>query len=173
MNNNNTLPDFNSSDVQKIRQKPKMSKPAKRIQVVGLRMVRESSSILYPGRQIRKPQDAADLFRQFIGECDRESFCILCLNTKNEPTAIHLVSTGTLNTSLVHPRETFKLAILANSAAIIACHNHPSGQSDPSPEDVQITERIRDSGILLGIELLDHLIIGDKNFVSMKERGLM
>ncbi|QNK57434.1 RadC family protein [Paenibacillus sp. PAMC21692] len=149
------------------------NQPAKRVQVIGLRMVRESTSILYPGRVIRSPKDAADLFRQFIGDCDRESFYILCLNTKNEPTALHQVSTGTLNASLVHPRETFKLAILANSVAIIACHNHPSGQPDPSPEDVELTERLRDSGSLLGIDLLDHIILGDGNFVSMKERGMM
>lgn len=147
--------------------------PAKRIQVVGLRMVRESSSILYPGRTIRKPQDAADLFRQFTGDCDREIFSILCLNAKNEPTAIHAVSTGTLNASLVHPRETFKLAILANSAAIVACHNHPSGDPHPSPQDIELTERLRDSGCLLGIELLDHIILGNESFISMKEKALM
>ncbi|MGG1519027.1 JAB domain-containing protein [Paenibacillus oryzisoli] len=149
-------------------------KAAKRIEVVSLRMVREKTSLLYPNRVIRSPQDAADLFRQFIGDCDRESFCILCLNTKNEPTAIHQVSCGSLNASIVHPRETFKLAIMANSASIIACHNHPSGQPDPSPEDVEITERLRDSGCLLGIELIDHVILGEgTRFVSMKERGLI
>lgn len=151
----------------------KANSPAKRVQVIGLRMVRESTSILYPGRVIRTAKDAADLFRQFIGDCDRESFCILCLNAKNEPTALHLVSTGTLNASLVHPRETFKLAILANSASIIACHNHPSGHPDPSQQDVEITERLRDSGCLLGIEFLDHIILGDDNFVSLKEKGFM
>ncbi|WP_339192772.1 JAB domain-containing protein [Paenibacillus sp. FSL W8-1287] len=149
-------------------------KAAKRIEVVSLRMVREKTSLLYPNRVIRSPQDTADLFRQFIGDCDRESFCILCLNTKNEPTAIHQVSCGSLNASIVHPRETFKLAILANSASLVCCHNHPSGQPDPSPEDVELTERLRDSGYLLGIELLDHIILGEgTRFVSMKERGLM
>lgn len=146
---------------------------SKRIEIISLRMVREKTSLLYPNRVIRKPEDAAELFRQFIGDCDRESFCILCLNTKNEPTAIHQVSCGTLNASLVHPRETFKLAILANSASIIACHNHPSGESTPSPEDVELTERLKDSGTLLGIELLDHIILGDGTFASLKERGLM
>lgn len=147
--------------------------PAKRIQVVGLRLVRESSSILYPGRKIRKPHDAADLFRQFLGEYDREVFSILCLNTKNEPTALHLVSTGTLNNTLIHPRETFKLAILSNSAAIIVCHNHPSGDPDPSPQDIELTKRLLDSGHLLGIDLLDHIILGNGNFISMKEKTLM
>jgi DNA repair protein RadC len=147
--------------------------PAKRIQVLSLRMVKESSTIFYPNRIIRSPKDAADLFHRLIGENDREQFCILCLNTKNEPTALHTVSIGTLNASLVHPRETFKLAILANAAAIIACHNHPSGEPTPSPEDVELTERLRDSGTLLGIDLLDHLVLGEASFISMKERGLM
>jgi DNA repair protein RadC len=159
--------------MKKILGKQDSSTPAKRIQVVSLRMVRESNSILYPSRKIRKPEDAADLFREFIGDCDREAFCILCLNTKNEPTAIHMVSCGTLNASLVHPRETFKLAIISNSASIIAGHNHPSGQCDPSPEDIELTERLRDCGSLLGIELLDHLILGDGSFCSLKEKGLM
>lgn len=146
---------------------------AKRIEVVSLRMVREKTSLLYPSRVIRKPENAADLFRQFIGDYDREAFCILCLNTKNEPTALHVVSTRSLNASLVHPRETFKLAILANSASIIACHNHPSGEPTPSQEDIELTARLRDSGCLLGIDLLDHLVLGNGSFVSMKERGLM
>jgi DNA repair proteins len=146
---------------------------AKRIEIVSLRMVRERTSLFYPNRVIRGPEDAAKLFRQFIGDCDRETFCILCLNTKNEPTAIHRVSTGTLNASLVHPRETFKLAILANSASIIECHNHPSGVPEPSREDIELTERLRDSGTLLGIELLDHIVLGDDTFVSLKDRGLM
>lgn len=146
---------------------------AKRVEIVSLRMVRERSSLFYLNRKIQSPDDAVTLFRQFIGDCDRESFCILCLNTKNEPTALHRVSTGTLNASLVHPRETYKLAILANSASIIAAHNHPSGEPTPSPEDVELTERLRDSGTLLGIELLDHIILGDGKHASMKELGLM
>ncbi len=147
--------------------------PAKRIQVVSLRMVRERTSLLYPQRRIINPKDAADLFRQFIGDCDREVFCIMTLDTKNQPTALHEVSCGTLNASLVHPRETYKLAILANAASIIGCHNHPSGDPTPSSEDVEITERIRDAGLLMGIELLDHIVLGEGSFVSLKERGLM
>lgn len=148
--------------------------PAKQVKVVSLRMVRERPSLLYPNRVIASPKEAADLFRQFIGDYDRETFCILCLNTKNEPTAIHQVSCGTLNASIVHPRETFKLAILANSASIVACHNHPSGQPEPSPHDIQLTECLRDSGYLLGIELVDHIILGDEErFISLRERGIV
>lgn len=173
MSGNYNMPTDSSGARGKTQSRDRNHTPAKRIQVLGLRMVREASSLLYPGRKIRKPQDAAELFRQFIGECDREAFCILCLSTKNEPTAIHLVSTGTLNASLVHPRETFKLAILTNSASIIACHNHPSGEADPSPEDVELTKRLRDSGRLLGIDFLDHIILGHGDFISMKEKSLM
>ncbi|TXK75431.1 RadC family protein [Paenibacillus sp. N3.4] len=148
------------------------SHPAKRVEIIRLRMVRESS-ILYEGRKIRSPKDAADLFRTFIGDSDREMFCVMCLSTKNEVNALHTVSMGSLNASLVHPREAYKLPILNNSASIIACHNHPSGQPDPSPEDIELTERLRDSGTLLGIDLLDHLILGYNTFLSMKEAGLM
>lgn len=172
MSGNNNMP-TDSNGTRGKQTSKKGHSPAKRIQVLGLRMVREASSILYPGRKIRKPQDAAELFHQFIGERDRVVFSILCLNTKNEPTAIHTVSTGTLNASLVHPRETFKLAILANSAAIIACHNHPSGEPNPSLQDIELTKRLRDSGCLLGIDLLDHIILGNGNFISMKEKALM
>ncbi|MFU1792574.1 JAB domain-containing protein [Paenibacillus azoreducens] len=150
-----------------------IEKPAKRVQVVSLRLVREKTSILYPQRRIYRAADAADLFLQFLGDFDREAFCILTLDTKNQPTAIHMVSCGTLNASLVHPRETYKLAILANAASIIGCHNHPSGDPTPSSEDVEITKRIRDAGLLMGIELLDHIVLGEGNFVSLKERGLM
>ncbi|MEK3900048.1 JAB domain-containing protein [Paenibacillus sp. FSL R7-0179] len=148
-------------------------KPAKRIQILSLRMVREQSSILYPERRIRKPEDAAELFRQFIGDYDRECLCLLTLNTKNEPLALQIVSIGTLNASLVHPREFYKICILSNAASVMCAHNHPSGDPLPSREDIEITERLRDSGTLLGIDFIDHLVLGSGQFVSMKERGLM
>jgi DNA repair protein RadC len=148
------------------------SHPAKRVEIIRLKIVREAYT-LYEGRKIRSPKDAADLFRTFIGDSDREMFCIMCLSTKNEVNALHTVSLGTLNASLVHPREAYKLPILNNSASIIACHNHPSGQPEPSPEDIALTERLRDSGMLLGIDLLDHLILGHSTFLSMKEAGLL
>ncbi|QWU16242.1 DNA repair protein RadC [Paenibacillus sophorae] len=146
---------------------------AKRIEFVTLRMVREKTSLLYPQRVIRKPEDAAELFRQLIGDCDREVFCVMTLDTKNQPTAFQTVSIGTLNASLVHPREVYKICMISNAASLMCFHNHPSGNPVPSSEDIEITERLRDSGTLLGIELLDHIILGDGNFVSMKERGLM
>ncbi len=146
---------------------------AKRVEIVSLKVVKEKPSVNYPLRTIRSPEDAVELFRNFIGDLDREGFALLCLSTKNEPTALHMVSTGTLNASLVHPREAYKLAILANSSAVIACHNHPSGHPDPSREDIEMTKRLKEAGELLGIDFLDHIIIGDGCHVSLKEQGLM
>ncbi len=94
----------------------------------------------------------------------------MTLNTKNNITGINVVSIGSLNSSLVHPREVFKAAILGNAAAIILAHNHPSGDPSPSPEDLEITRRLVEAGKILGIEVLDHVIIGDR-WESLKERG--
>lgn len=104
---------------------------------------------------------------------DREQFIIACLNTKNEPTNILVVSVGTLNKAIVHPREVFKTAILSNAASIVAFHNHPSGNSEPSQQDIELTNRLYEAGELLGIKLLDHLIIGDRTFTSLKEKGYL
>jgi len=111
---------------------------------------------LYAGRRIRGPEDAAHLVRQFLADADREVFLAVCLNTKNEPTAISTVSVGTLNSSVVHPRELFKFAILSSAAGVILAHNHPSGDVEPSDEDCQVTGRLVEAGKLLGIEVLDH-----------------
>ncbi|NTU22475.1 JAB domain-containing protein [Brevibacillus sp. HB1.2] len=144
-------------------------KPAKRVNIVRIQMVRESS-LLYPQRRIRMAKDAAGLFQKFLQDTDREVFLLLCLSTKNEPTAIHTVSVGSLDSSIVHPRETFKAAILANVSSIIVAHNHPSGDPTPSREDIQVTKTLQQAGELLGITFLDHIIIGtDGTYVSLKE----
>lgn len=146
---------------------------SKRVNVVSIKMVKESS-ILYSKRTISSPSDAVDIAREFLETCDREQLIVICLNTKNEPTTINIVSVGSLNSSIVHPREVFKPAILSNSASIIIAHNHPSGCPNPSSEDINITKRIKESGEILGIKLLDHIIIGDNNnYISIKERGLI
>ncbi|URJ36726.3 JAB domain-containing protein [Paenibacillus polymyxa] len=148
-----------------------MNNTMKRVQVIHLELVREKS-MLFAGRKVHKPDDTVQLFREFIGDCDRESFCILTLSTKNQPLALQQVSLGTLNSSILHPREVFKFSILSNAASIIACHNHPSGDPTPSSEDISMSRRLQKSGELLGIELLDHIILGQDGYVSMKERGL-
>ena len=100
-----------------------------------------------------------------------EQFRILLLNTKNVIIACEEVSRGSLNSSIVHPREVFNRAIKRSAAAIILIHNHPSGDPTPSQEDINITRRLVEVGRLVGIEVLDHLIIGDGVFTSLKEKG--
>ena len=149
-----------------------MSNVAKRINIVSLKMVKESS-FLYQTRTISSPNDAYEMIKERLEDSDREQFIIACLNTKNEPTNISVVSVGTLNKAIVHPREVFKTAILSNSASIMAFHNHPSGETTPSQQDIQLTNRLYEAGELLGIKLLDHLIIGDGTFTSLKEKGYL
>jgi len=144
--------------------------PAKRVDIVSLRMVKEAS-LLYKDRTIRSPEDGYNLFKQFLGELDREYFVIICLNVKNIPTHISVAHIGSLNSSIVHPREVMKTCVLSNAASVIFCHNHPSGQPEPSPEDIDVTKRLVEAGKILGIDVLDHLIIGDDRFISLKEKG--
>lgn len=145
---------------------------AKRYQIVQVKLVREKS-LLYKERKIRSPQDAYTLMKEFIGDADREHFVVLCLDTKNQPTCIQAVHIGSLNASIVHPREVLKSALLSNSASIIVGHNHPSNVCDPSAEDIQATERLKEACNILGIDLLDHLIICTDTFKSLKETGVI
>ena len=143
---------------------------AKRVNIVSVKLVKESS-MLYKQRKVRSPQDSCKLFQEYLGDLDREHFVVMCLDTKNQPTNITTVHVGSLNASIVHPREVLKTAILSNSASIICCHPHPSGDPTPSPEDIEVTKRLVEAGKIIGIELLDHIILGDDKFISLKERG--
>lgn len=145
---------------------------AKRVDIISLRMVKETS-LLYKDRSIRSPLDGYKLFKQFLGELDREYFVVMCLNVKNEPTAINVCHIGSLNASIVHPREVMKTAILSNSASIIVAHNHPSGRPEPSSEDIEVTKRLVEAGSIIGIDVMDHLIIGEDSFISLKEKGYL
>lgn len=149
-----------------------MSNVAKRINIVSIKMVKESS-FLYRTRTILSPNDAYEMIKEQLEGLDREQFIIACLNTKNEPTNISVVSVGSLNKAIVHPREVFKTAILSNASSIMAFHNHPSGDTTPSQQDIQLTHRLVEAGELLGIKLVDHLIIGDGSFTSLKEKGYL
>jgi DNA repair protein RadC len=104
---------------------------------------------------------------------EQENFLALLLNTKNEVLAEVTVSIGTLDMSVAHPREVFKSAIRCNSAGVILAHNHPSGDPLPSPEDGQLTRQLVEAGKLLGIEVVDHLVIGNGRWVSLREKGLL
>lgn len=122
---------------------------------------------------IRSPQDVANLLMPELRDAKKEHLKSLVLSTKNQVIRIHTVSVGILDSSLVHPREVFKDAITASAAAIIVAHNHPSGDPTPSTEDRRITQRLAEAGQIIGIELLDHIILGDNRFVSLKERGVL
>ena len=148
------------------------NKHAKRVDIVSIKMVREGST-KYENRKIETPFDAYVLLKSFLEDSDREKLMVICLDTKNQPINICTVSVGTLNSSLVHPREVFKTAILSNSNQIMLAHNHPSGISAPSSEDKAMTSRIKDAGVILGIELIDHIIIGSNEYFSFKENRLM
>ncbi|MHB9132865.1 MAG: RadC family protein [Armatimonadota bacterium] len=137
---------------------------------LGIRVARENGG-LKP--IIQSPQDAANLVMEVLRYEKQEHFRILFLDTRNQVIGEKEISVGSLNASIVHPRETFKAAISHSAAAIILVHNHPSGDPTPSKEDLALTARMVQAGELVGIPVLDHLVIGDGQFVSLKERGLM
>lgn len=121
-------------------------------------------------RAIRCATDAAALLDPRLRDAPVEVFMVLLLDGRHRVAAVHEVSRGTLTTSLVHPREVFRPALLAGSASVLVAHNHPSGDCEPSPEDDAVTDRLVAAGELLGIPVLDHLVLGD-GFVSYRERG--
>lgn len=118
---------------------------------------------------LRTPAECGSVLMQLLQDQPCEVFAILCLSTKHRVIAYHEVSRGALDATLVHPREVFKAALLANAAAIVLAHNHPSGEPTPSPDDLQLTRRLVDAGVLLGIEVLDHIIVGEARYYSFKE----
>lgn len=107
------------------------------------------------------------------GASAREAFVVLTLDTQNKLRDLHVLSVGTLDASLVHPRDVFRPAILASAAAIIISHNHPSGNAEPSPQDIELTKRLVAAGKILDIAVLDHVIIGEGRYVSLHERGII
>ena len=134
---------------------------------------RRIGQVRNPGRPvISSPADVERLLRGRIANLDRENFVVVLLNTKNEVIETSTVSVGTLSASLVHPREVFKPAIRASAASVVLAHNHPSGKVEPSREDREVTRRIREAAGILGVEVLDHVIVGDGYF-SMKEHGML
>ncbi|MBI4744930.1 MAG: DNA repair protein RadC [Actinobacteria bacterium] len=122
---------------------------------------------------ISSPEDAVNILIPDMIYLDKEYFKAIILNTKNEIIKICDISIGSLNSSIVHPRELFKMAMKHNGASVIVAHNHPSGNSTPSPEDINLTKRLSKAGEILGIELIDHIILGKGNFVSLKEENLL
>lgn len=138
---------------------------------IGRRM--QSQSKWSIDKKITSPKDIAEFFVPILRDELKEKFLVVCLNSANKVTKFEALSVGSLNSSVVHPREIFKFAIENSSASIILIHNHPSGNLEPSNEDIAITKKMVDAGKILNIEVLDHIIIGGNSFTSMVERRLM
>ena len=140
-----------------------------------LELVKEESHKYEVETRISCPKDIYEVLTKVCRiQCNPEEvFILITLNTKNIVTGYFEVHRGTINTSLVHPREVFKRALLNNASNIVVAHNHPSGDPNPSKEDIQITERLKEAGNLLGINLLDHIIVGEDKYISLKEKGVL
>jgi len=122
---------------------------------------------------VTSPADAATLVMEDLRHKMREHFQILLLDTKHKVVGIEEISVGSLNASLIHPREVFRPAIRKACACLILVHNHPSGDPTPSREDLEVTRRLCDAGRLVGIEVLDHVVIGDGCYISLKDKGML
>lgn len=148
---------------------------AKAIQVLAaVEIGRRISNLAYDDRYvIRSPEDCANYVMNDMRFLSQEHFVCLYLNTKNQVLHKKTVFIGSLNASIVHPREVYKEALRRSAASVICLHNHPSGDPSPSREDIEVTKRLVESGKIIGIELLDHLIIGENKFVSLKEKGYL
>ncbi len=123
--------------------------------------------------KITQPATVANLFMDEMRYLQKEHFRIILLDTKNQIIAKEEISIGTLNASIVHPRDVFKIAIKRNANSMILIHNHPSGDPTPSKEDISITNRLMEVGNLVGIKVLDHIIIGDRDYISFKEKNII
>lgn len=135
------------------------------------RRIARMSSATRP--QLLTPEDAANYMMDRLRFERREHFVVLHLDSKSRLIGEEVASIGSLNASIVHPREIFKTALKRSAAAIICLHNHPSGDPTPSFEDIEVTSRLVEAGQLLGVEVLDHIVIGENCFLSMKEKGWM
>lgn len=124
-------------------------------------------------KKVAKAEDLVDFLYPEMSSLNQEVLKLVVLNTKNEITRVKDVFKGSLNSAIVHPREIFNEALKSSAASIIICHNHPSGDPTPSKEDIMITKRLSSCGELLGINLTDHIIIGNNRYVSLREKGII
>lgn len=137
-----------------------------------VQLVREGETAV--NEIVKSPDDMAALFQKYLNGADRENMVAAFLDRKGNLLGINTVSIGGLFSSIVHPREVFKPACIIGAASIIICHNHPSGDTAPSKDDIDITRRLVEAGNIMGIEVIDHVIIGDAGrHCSFKEKGLI
>ncbi|WP_330999267.1 RadC family protein [Rossellomorea arthrocnemi] len=148
---------------------------AKAVQIMAaVELGRRISNLAFDDRySIRSPEDGANYVMNDMRFLSQEHFVCLYLNTKNQVLHKQTIFIGSLNASIVHPREVFKEAFRRSAASIICIHNHPSGDPTPSREDIEVTKRLVECGRIIGIDILDHLIIGEKKFISLKEKGYL
>jgi len=132
-----------------------------------------SQSKWFSNQKVTSPQEIADIFIPLLRDDSKERFIVVCLNSSNKIIKHETISIGNLNSSIVHPREIFKVAIDCSSASIILIHNHPSGNPEPSNEDISITKKIVESGKILDIPVFDHLIIAGETYTSFVEKRLI
>ena len=149
--------------------------PAKAAQIkaafeLGKRL--ENSIDKVSNEKINSPQDVIKSVRGKLKGKKKEHFMVLSLDTRNHPINTQTISIGSLDSSIVHPREVFKEAISASAASVIFVHNHPSGDPEPSEDDIKLTRRLVEAGEIIGIEVLDHIVICDRDYLSMKARNL-
>lgn len=147
--------------------------PKKKVGIIRLEMVKESRS-LYGMQRFQEPQVAADMVRPLVERSGREMFMVMSLDTKLSPLALEIVTVGSVNACFVDMKDIFRHSILNHAAKIICFHNHPSGDPEPSREDMALTRRIGKCGKLLGIEMVDHIIIGEEGrYFSFRRENIL
>lgn len=162
----------NIADITKI----KGIKNSKASQIIAITELFQRFNTLRAKKQnlkVSSPKDLANVLTNEMAYLNQEVLKLIMLDTKNYIIGRRDVFKGSLNSSIVHPREIFSEAIKRNSASIIICHNHPSGDPTPSKEDINVTIRLKECSKIIGIELLDHIIIGSQGFISLKEKGII
>ncbi len=169
-----SLTEIASRDVSELRSVRGMGTVRAVVLAAAAELARRLQAEPFSARKvIRSPEDVARMYIPRFRGARTESFHVLLLNAAHQVVREVPVSTGTLTASLVHPREVFRLAITESAAAVILLHNHPSGNAEPSPEDVAVTRQLVSAGTLLDIPVLDHIIIAGDAYTSLRERGLM
>lgn len=169
-----TLPDLAARTVKDLMQFHGLG-VTKAVTLVAAFEIARRTSIQHRGEkfQIRSPEDVVHHYLPQMRDLKQEEFYVLMLDSANHLLREKKVSTGILNSSLVHPREVFRFAILEPAASIILLHNHPSGNSEPSKEDIQVTQQLVEAGKIIGIPVRDHIIIAGYNYTSFAEKGLI
>jgi len=143
-----------------------------KIDIVTIKLEKVGNA-LTKNKEINSPKDAFPILKNYLAGADREHLVLITLNPANGINSISTISIGSLNECIAHPREIFKTAILTNAAKILLAHNHTSGKVTPSNADINITKRVNEASKIMGIELIDHIIIGDNNYTSLKEKGIL